>query len=339
MVLGKNMSKQKKILPSEKKHTRLVLKKSKTDPKYGQKPEDRSVEHLLKSSMIIIDKPNGPTSHQVDSWIKQIFKDKKIGHHGTLDPNATGVLPVGIGDAVKSLYALLPAGKEYVGIMKLHKDIDEEKIRKTCENFIGKISQMPPVRSAVKRRRRSREIYYLDIIDIDDRDVLFRVGCESGTYVRTLVVDIGRKLRCGAHLSDLRRTRVGNLNEKDSVFLQDVKDAFVFYKEDNDEKYLKNILQPVEKLIMHLPKIIILDSAVDSICHGANLAIPGIAEIDTDIKKDTICAVMTLKDEGVAIAKSLMSTEEIVQKKTGFCTDTQRVMMKKDRYPSVWKKS
>lgn len=333
------MSKQKNKLPSDKKHTRLVIKKAKTDPKYGENPDERSIDHLLSSGVIILDKPNGPTSHQVDSWIKQIFKEKKIGHSGTLDPNATGVLPIGIGDAVKSLYALLPAGKEYVGIMKLHKDVDKKKIISTCKSFIGKINQIPPVRSAVKRRKRKREIYYFDIIEIDNREVLFRVGCESGTYIRTLCVDIGKKLKTGAHLAELRRTRVGHIHEKNSVYLQDVKDAFVFYKEDNDEKYIKNIIRPIETLIMHLPKIVIQDSAVDSICHGANLAIPGIAEIDTDIKKDDLCAIMTLKGEGVAIAKSLMSTEEIVQKKKGFCTDTQRVMMKKDTYPSIWKKS
>ena len=322
----------------ENKTERLVKTKAKTNPDYGKKPNERTIKELLECSFIVLDKPNGPTSHQIDSWVREILDIEKVGHSGTLDPNATGILPTGIGDATKVLPVLLEGPKEYVGLMKLHKDIDRGKIKNVCKSFIGQITQLPPVRSAVRRVRRKRHIYYLDIIQIKDREVLFRVGCESGTYVRTLCVDIGKKLGCGAHLAELRRTRVCSLKEEDIIILQDLKDSFVFYKE-GDEKHLKKILSPVEKMLEHLPKIIVRDSAVDAICHGANLAIPGVAELDTGIEKGDTIAVLTLKGEGIAVAKSLMSTDEIIQKDKGFCASLQRVIMKKGTYPSIWKKS
>jgi len=333
------MNKNKKVLPGVISYERLIKKKVKTNPAFGKKIEERTVEELLENGVIIIDKPNGPTSHQVDSWIKKILGTDKVGHSGTLDPNATGILPIGVGDATKTLSFLLLAGKEYVGIMVLHKDVDEKKIKDVCESFVGDVVQLPPVRSAVKRVHRKRTIYYLDIIQIKGREVLFRVGCESGTYVRTICVDIGRRLRCGAHLAELRRTQVGHIKESNCVLLHDLKDCFVFYKEDKDEESIRTILHPVEYILMHLPKIVVRDSAVDALCHGANLALPGVVELDTGIKKNDIVLLSTLKGEAVAVGKTLMSTEEMIQKEKGFCANLERVVMKKGTYPSIWKKT
>jgi len=191
----------------------------------------------------------------------------------------------------------------------------------------------------VKRVRRTRHVYYLDIVQIKDRDVLFRVGCEAGTYIRTLCVDIGKKLKCGAHLAELRRSRVGKLREENAVTLHDVKDAYVFWKEDDDDKELRSTIRPMERLLDHLPKIVIRDSAVDALCHGAGLAIPGVVEVDSDIKKSDMTAVLTLKGEGVALVHALMSTEDIIQKDTGMCASINRVLMNKGTYPSIWKKT
>lgn len=331
--------KKQHLLPCDKKRERIIKVQAKTNPNYGKKPDERSINELLDNGLIILDKPRGPTSHQVDSWVKKIFEIKKVGHSGTLDPNATGVLPIGLGNSTKALQFLLLAGKEYVGVMKLHGDVPEKKLFEVCKGFVGEITQLPPVRSAVKRVKRKRRIYYLDVLEVKDRDVLFRVGCESGTYIRTLCVDIGKTLRSGAHLSELRRTRVGHLREEDSVFLQDVKDAFVFWKEENNESYLRKLIHPVERILEHLPKIVVRDSAVDAICHGASLAIPGVVEVDSDIKKGDVVVVLTLKGEGIAVMKSLRTSEEILQKDTGICCDPIRVLMKKGTYPSVWKKS
>ena len=333
------MKSKKNQLPAEKQHKRLIKAQVKTNPNYGKKPSERTIKELLNSGIINLDKPKGPTSHQVDAWLKKIFDIKKVGHAGTLDPNATGVLPVGIGDATKALQILLEAGKEYVGIMHLHQDVDLKKVLTTSKNFVGEISQLPPVRSSVKRQKRKRKIYYFDILQKKGRDVLFKVGCESGTYVRTICNDFGKQIGKGAHLSELRRTKVGHITENDSVILQDVKDGYIFWKEDKDESFLKSMLNPVETVVRCVPRIILRDSAVDAICHGANLAVPGVAELDSNIKKRDTIAAMTLKGELVAILESLMSTETIIQKDTGICGKLKRVIMKKGTYPSVWKKS
>ena len=332
------MNKRSHILPSEKPRKRLSKVKVQTNPHYGKQPSSQTLSERLQECMILIDKPAGPTSHQVDAWVKNIFDTTKVGHAGTLDPRVTGVLPIGIGRATRGLQVLIHAGKEYVGVMKLHADVPKKKIQEIQSKLIGDIIQLPPVRSAVKRVKRKRQIYYFDIIEIEGRNVLFRVGCEAGTYIRTLCVDIGKKLGVGAHLAELRRTRVGNFSEESLVKLQDVLDAYIFYKEDGLDTPLFDLLYPFEALLDPLPKIIIRDSAVDAICHGADLALPGVAAVDSDIKKDDTVAVLTLKDEGVMIGKAMYTSEEIIEKDTGMCVKSERVFMKKGTYPSIWKK-
>lgn len=330
---------KKYSLPSDVKRKRLIKTSVKTNSSYGKKPMERSVKELLNNGLIVLDKPAGPTSHQIDAWVKEMLEIDKVGHGGTLDPNATGVLPVALGDATRALQVLLSAGKEYVCVMKLHKSVEKKKVIDACKSFVGEVTQIPPVRSAVKRVKRKRCIYYLDVLQIEDRDVLFRVGCEAGTYVRTLCVDIGKKLGSGAHLSELRRTRVGNIMEKDSVVLQDVKDSFVFWKGEKDERSIRSTVLSLERLLDHLPKIIVRDSAVDALCHGANLAVPGVVEVDSGINKRDSAAVLTLKGEGVALVKTAMSSEDIIKKEKGVCANLERVFMNKGIYPSIWKKS
>jgi H/ACA ribonucleoprotein complex subunit 4 len=325
-------------LPSLKQRKRLIKVIAKTNSHYGKAPSERNVRELLKNGFINLDKPAGPTSHQVVAWVKEILEIEKAGHGGTLDPAVTGVLPVALGDAARALQVLLVAGKEYVALMKLHKHVEEKKIREVCKSFVGEISQMPPLRSAVKRVQRTREVYYLEVLEVHDTEVLFRVGCEAGTYIRTLCVDIGKKLGCGAQLAELRRTRVGNISEETAVTLQDLKDAFFFWKEDGDETELRKTILSMEQLLEVVPQIVVRDSAVDALCHGANLAMPGVVEIDDDIKKGEIVAAVSLKGEGVAIMKMELPSEQVIEKDTGICASPERVLMNKGTYPSIWKK-
>ncbi len=329
---------KERTLPSCRKRQRLIRAFGKTNPLYGKKPEDRSVEELLEMGMINLDKPSGPTSHQVVSWVRDILSAKNVGHGGTLDPRVTGVLPVAINRGTKLLKVLLTAGKEYVGIMRLHREVSEDTLKAVFKKFVGEIYQVPPVKSAVKRVRRKRRIYYLDIIEIEGRDVLFRVGCEAGTYIRTLCVDIGKKLGVGAHMQELRRTKVGTLSEEESVTLHDLKDAYELWREDGYEEEIRRCIKPIERMLDHLPKIVVRDSAVDALCHGASLTLPGVLEVDSDIKKGDTVAVMTLKGEAIMIGKANMSTEEMLIHDTGVCVIPERVVMKRGTYPSMWKK-
>jgi len=332
------MSMEERILPSCKKRKRLVRAFGETNPLYGKRPEERSVEELLEMGMINLDKPSGPTSHQVVAWVRDILSARRAGHGGTLDPKVTGVLPIAVNRGTKVLKVLLTAGKEYVGIMRLHRDVSEDLVRSTFEKFIGDIYQVPPVKSAVKRVRRRRRIYYLDILEMEDRDVLFRVGCEAGTYIRRLCVDIGKRMGIGAHLQALRRTKVGTLDEKDCVTLHDLKDAYEIWKEDGYEEEIRRCVKPIEAMLEHLPKVVIRDSAVDALCHGASLALPGVLEVDSDIGRGDMVAVLTLKGEVVMIGRANMSTEEMLQKDKGVCVIPERVIMERGVYPPLWKK-
>lgn len=315
---------------------RLIKEEAETNPLFGKEPNKRSIEELIENGVVIIDKPNGPTSHQVSAWVKEILNIEKAGHGGTLDPNVTGVLPVALQNATKLIGLMHGARKEYICLMRLHGDVSKKKIKETLKKFIGKIWQTPPKEAAVKRQRRQRTIYYLNIIEIDGRDVLFKVGCEGGTYIRVLCKDIGKKLGVGAHMEELRRTKSGKFDESKAIILQDLLDAYIFWKEEGDEE-IRNLIHPMEELLSHLPAIIIKDSAVDAICHGADLALPGVAQVDTGIKEGSIVAIKTLKGEAVAIAKALMSTRDIIEKNKGIVADTKRVIMKPGTYPPMWK--
>lgn len=175
-------------------------------------------------------------------------------------------------------------------------------------------------------------------MEIENRDVLFRVGCQAGTYIRTLVNDIGLIYGNGAHMQELRRTRVVLFTEEDAVTLHELKDAFVAWKEEHNEEELNKIIHPMETIVEHIPKIVVKDSTVDALCHGAKLAVPGILELDDNIAKDSLVAIMTLKGEAVALGNAVLSSEEIMEKNDGFATDIRRVLMTPGTYPSMWKK-
>ena len=317
-----------------------MVKKSESfpTPTLGCKPEDREILEYISKGVINLDKPSGPTSHEIDSWIKRILSLEKSGHGGTLDPKVTGILPVGLNEATRAIQLLLTAPKEYVCLLTFHQDVSEDKIREVFAEFTGKIFQLPPVKSAVKRELRTRNIYYSTIYEIDGRDVLFRIGCEAGTYVRTYCHNIGEALGVGAHMAELRRTQVGSFTEKNNlVTLQDVTDAYQFYLEDGDESFLRQVIMPMERAADYLPKIVIKDSAVDAICHGANLACGGIVELADNIQKNDIVVIQTLMGELVAAGNSLFNSNEILDSDDGFAVNVNKVFMKPDTYPRFWK--
>lgn len=325
--------------PWEIKRELLIRAEDTSDPKYGCKPDERSPEEYIRYGVINLDKPAGPTSHEVAAWTKKIMHLISVGHGGTLDPKVTGILPITLEESTKIVQALLYSGKEYVCIMKLHGDAEEWRIRKVLKEFEDEIYQRPPLRSSVKRQLRTRRIYYIDFIEKDNRNVLFKVGCEGGTYIRKLCYDIGEILGCGAHMQELRRTRAGPFteNSKNKVTLHEVAYWFAEWQEKKDPKILRKFIQPMETALDLLPKIVVRDSAVDALCHGANLTLPGVLAVESGIAKNAVVAILTLKGEAVALAKSLLSTEDILNLKHGTAATLQRVLMPRGTYPRLWK--
>ncbi|MCD7781092.1 MAG: RNA-guided pseudouridylation complex pseudouridine synthase subunit Cbf5 [Methanosphaera sp.] len=310
-----------------------------SDYDYGCNPEDRSIEDYINKGIFNVDKPAGPTSHEIDKWVKDIMNVSKTGHGGTLDPNVTGVLPVAMNTATKALPLLLLSPKEYVCLMRLHQKVDEEDIINILDEFTGKIYQIPPVKSAVKRELRVRQIYQIKLLEIrDNQDVLFRIKCQSGTYIRKYCHDIGEALGCGAHMAELRRTLAGSFTEEDNITtLQDIKDAYVFYKDDDDERLLRQLIQPLEYTTCNVKKIYVKDSAVDAIAHGANLANSGIVKVNKNINENNTVALMTLKDELLATGTSLYSANEIISNDTKISVNIQKVFIEPKTYPMMWK--
>lgn len=324
-------------LPFEKlKREVFVRKDGVSSPKYGLNPWARPMDLLIEWGVINIDKPSGPSSHQVSAYVKDILGLQKSGHSGTLDPKVTGCLPVALGRATRIVQSLLPAGKEYICLMHIHQEVSSAQLDKVLGEFVGKIKQLPPKKSAVKRQTRFRKIYYLEVLEVRGQDVLFQVGCQAGTYIRKLVHDMGVALKCGAHMMELRRTKAGPFNEESLGTLQDLKDAYYYYKEEKKEEALRKLIHPLEFGVSHLPKVWVLDTTVDSLCHGATLAIPGVSRVESDIQVGEEVAILTLKGELIAVGQALITSRGMLKEK-GLAVKSSQVFMDPGTYPKLQK--
>jgi len=240
-------------------------------------------------------------------------------------------------DATKVVQSFLFSGKEYVCVMEIHDDVPESTLREVMTEFVGEIYQKPPLRASVKREPRKRFIYQLNLHEIEGRRVLFSCSCQAGTYIRKLCSDIGEVLGCGAHMRELRRTCAGPFTEDGgSVTLHEISVANSEFEAGN-EGPLRAIIKPMELALSSIPQIVIRDSAVDSVCHGANLAVPGIVKLDSSIEQNRPVALLTLKGEAVALGRTLMTTQEVLDRESGIAVKTERVLMERGTYPPLWK--
>jgi len=275
----------------------------------------KSIEDLLDFGIINIDKSSGPTSFNVSEFVKRKLKLKKTSHFGTLDPKVTGVLPVALGRACKLSGYFLGEDKEYVGIMVIHKDIEIEKIKKAIsEKFLGKIKQTPPLKSRVKRQEREREIYEFELLEKDGKNILFRVSCEGGTYIRKLLTDLGDYMKIGAHMLELRRIRAGVFLENDNVYpvikLHDFEKAVEKYRE-GDELELRKIIIPAEIIEKLHPKLQINDSDLKHVLAGKPISKTDLVKVPKCKKGDIFLAF--LKDTFIGIYK-IVDVENIFAK-------------------------
>lgn len=316
--------------------TMLVRAHEDPNPGLGCRPRERPIIDHIRYGMIVMDKPPGPTSHEVVAWVKRLLELDRAGHGGTLDPRVTGVLPVGLQDSTKVVQALLASGKEYVCVMRTHKEEGETRIVEALKLFEGEIFQRPPIRSSVRRRLRTRTIYHIDYLEGDGRNWLFTVACQSGTYIRKLCYDVGEVLGGGAHMHELRRTRSGPYTEADLVTMYDLADALDLWRTGGEEDPLRGVIRPMEDSLALLPKLWIRDSAVDAVCTGAALAMPGVLRLESGIERGDLLAVMTQKGEGVALMRAEASEEEMRARERGLAASPVRVLMPRGTYPRMW---
>lgn len=309
-----------------------LIRSEELPSEYGEYPGSRPIEELLKNGVVLLDKWAGPTSNDVTSTVRKTLGATKSGHSGTLDPQVTGVLPITLGNSCKIMPALQKLDKEYVGVMHLHKDVSLTKVKQISKEFIGKIKQTPPLRSAVKRRERERKVHSFEILGKVKRDVAFRISCEAGTYIRMICHDIGKKIG-GAHMKELRRTKVGNYSENRLVKMEKIENLFNLWKEKKSEEIREFVLPP-ESAIENIKKIIVRNSAVFSLLNGSPLYSQGISKIEEGIEKGEIIAVLTIKGELIALAKSNITSQEMKSKKF-MAAKIDRVIMKKGLYPKI----
>jgi len=278
--------------------------------------KDKSIQELLEFGIINIDKPTGPTSFDISDFVRKKLSIRKTSHFGTLDPKVTGVLPIALNRACKLTGFFLGEDKEYVGIMRIHDEISLEEIKKMIKNkFLGKITQLPPIKSRVKRQHRQREIKNFELLEKDDKNILFRVECEGGTYIRKLLHDLGEELEIGAHMLELRRIRAGIFTENKifsapttskhasacktikevegkedtTINLYDFEKAVEEYKKGNDE-LLRTIIIPAEIVGKVYSVVEIKNGNLKSILTGKPIYRKDLKKA-TPVKKDSEVAV------------------------------------------------
>lgn len=264
-------------------------------------PADRSLADLREFGVVNLDKPPGPSAHQVAGWVRDTLGVEKAAHAGTLDPKVTGCLPVLTGTATRMAGVFLEGNKEYVAVLELHGPPPTD-IETVIGEFEGEIYQKPPKKSAVARQLRTREIYDLDLLEARDRQALLRIRCESGTYVRKLCHDIGLALGTGAHMGHLRRTMTEPFDDTMLSSLHDLVDAIAF-ADDGDEEPLREVLQPAERALSHLPRVTIAPSAAREVAHGAQVYAPGVIEATGDPAEEPPVACYTPDGAAVCLGR------------------------------------
>ena len=315
----------------------IIDEDAKTSAAHGCEPWQRSIEELLEAGMIVIDKPTGPNSHQVSAWAREILGADKLGHGGTLDPFATGVLVLLSGRSMRLTKKVLSHDKTYIGILRAPRDFDADALGRAIAQLSGQVYNVPPEISAVKIQVRSRKMENR-LIDVDGRDAVVEVVCEAGTYIRTLARDLGLLLGHPVELKELRRTKSGRFTEPQSISLQDLKDAFWLWREKGEEVAMRRILSPIEALVSELPEIIVKDGAAGAIAHGAPLMRPGIVSIAADLERGDTVRLMTMKGELVALASMLTRSEMISEMNEGEVARPESVFLPSEVYPRAWKK-
>lgn len=250
--------------------------------------------------VLLLDKPLGMTSNDALQKARRLFSAAKGGHTGTLDPLATGLLPLCFGEATKFSADLLDADKTYEAVLKLGVttdsgdaegqvtsiatvDVNKAQIAEVLPQFVGDIQQIPPMHSALKRNGRplyelarkgievEREpravtIFAIDCLDFSGDSLTLRVACSKGTYIRVLAADIGKALGCGAHLAALRRTVVGDIRLEKTVTLAEL--------ETLDEGARMERLLPVDALLQSLPVVSVEGAEADRFSHGNPVSLP-----------------------------------------------------------------
>ncbi|MHC4601442.1 MAG: RNA-guided pseudouridylation complex pseudouridine synthase subunit Cbf5 [Planctomycetota bacterium] len=290
-------------------------------------PTERALPEHLDFGIVTIDKAGGPTSHDVVTDVKRILGATKAGHGGTLDPNATGVLPVFLGRATRLSRLSLKGGKDYEALARFHADVTRPGVEALTRGFLGKIDQLPPVRSRVKRRLRTRNIDELRVVSVDGRDALLFVSCEAGTYIRKLIHDMGQALGTGAHMVRLRRTRAGPFGLAAAVDVDGLAEA-ASRARDGEEEVLRRWVVPGEVLAQILPRFVLDPGAAEAVASGTQLAAVGLLRFELPVRAGDEVALLDERGSWIALGEAIVDGEEIAAGAGGLVARPRRVLVR-----------
>ncbi|MDC0963083.1 RNA-guided pseudouridylation complex pseudouridine synthase subunit Cbf5, partial [Euryarchaeota archaeon] len=297
-------------------------------------------DELLGSGILLVKKPRGPTSHQLTAWIRNILGITKIGHGGTLDPMATGLLTILCGRATRLTDIILKGDKRYISIIRFGRDIDSIELEELLSSLVGEVYNVPPKESAVKVQVRTRTITSLSLLDFDSssRIAAVEISCVAGTYIRTLTRDIGLLLDTSCEMLELHRDRTSIFDESMACNMHQLADAIFLWKEHNDERSLRKLLTPVETILTKIPSIMIKDGAVAAMTHGAPLARPGVVNASSGISSGSLVVISSMKGEAVAVANTSVDIDEVLNMTKGQVAVAKSVLMPTGIYPQNWSK-
>ncbi|MEK6684194.1 MAG: tRNA pseudouridine(55) synthase TruB [Nitrospirota bacterium] len=281
-----------------------------------------------------INKPAEWTSHDVVARLRILLKVKKVGHTGTLDPAATGVLPICLGKATKLARLLTESDKEYRAVMRLGETTDtqdadgkilvrraadgltEDRVRDVLVLFRGEIQQIPPMYSAVKingqplykaaragreveRAARTVIIHRLDLIRREGSDITLEVTCSKGTYIRTLCADVGERLGVGAHLHRLVRTRSGPFRIEEAMTLSEVETAV-------QEGRIRERLLSADRVLKDFPSVSVTHQGARLLLHGTPIGLQAVGRLPKEFKTGQSILVYNVAGDLIALAEALV---------------------------------
>tara|TARA_B100001113_G_scaffold346079_1_gene336511 strand:+ start:1427 stop:2341 length:915 start_codon:yes stop_codon:yes gene_type:complete len=289
--------------------------------------EFRDFKSRMNAGFILLDKHPGPTSHQLSAWARDLLGVEKLAHGGTLDPFASGVLPLLLGKSMKLTPLILKHDKTYIASLKLSSKTTLESLEKSVKTLKGKIYNVPPEISAVKIQVRTRTIRELEILDFDGENLLIKMDCEAGTYVRTFARDLGLMIDKRVTLKELRRTKSGSFSEEKCISMAQLSDALWKYKELGDDSAMLKILIPIEELVKKYPRIIVKSSAHDSLKNGATIMHPAVMHISPNIIKGEKVVIQSKEGELLAIAEAKLNSTTITVKEKGAIAQPKHVFI------------
>ena len=292
----------------------------------------------MLNGILLVDKPKGLSSYKVVEKIIRRFHIEKAGHLGTLDPMATGLLPICLNEATKIVQFMIDKDKEYEGVMLLGRvtdtgdiegkvikenkkvKISEAQIRTAFRKFTGTYLQTPPMHSAIKqngkklyklahkgkeveRKKREVTIYSLEINSFSQSKVGFTVACSKGTYIRSLVSDIGEELGCGATLTDLRRTKVGNFSIKNAKPLEQIL----------EEENIKDYLIDIKTGLKELPNLAIKNDFLRITFLGTPIYKEAISNRDFKLSKGLIVKVLSEDGKLISVARCIRDEKDLTK--------------------------